>query len=310
MNTKESFKSGFVTIIGRPNVGKSTLINSMIGEKLTITADKQGTTRNKIHCILTTDEAQIIFLDTPGIMLKAKNKLNSTMKRTAYRTLREVDLIIFVIEPDMKIGQGDRAILEALKNYELPIFLVINKVDKIKNNEILQVIETYKDEVDFAEIIPLSAIRGETEDLVLTITKYLQAGPMYFPENMATDQPERQIAAEFIREKAIRNLKEELPHSIAVEIMRMKERENEKLTRNKPSIIDIDATIYCERDSQKGIIVGKGGELLKKIGTQARQDIEHMLDCKVNLQLYVKAKKDWRNSDTWLKNFGLSIDNN
>jgi len=296
-----NFKSGFVSIIGRPNVGKSTLINSLIGEKLTITADKQGTTRNKIHCILTTEEVQIIFMDTPGIMLKTKNKLNGAMRRTAYNSLKEVDIIIFVIEPDTKIGPGDRAILDSLKNYDLPIFLVINKVDKIKNNEILQVIETYKDEVNFAEIIPLSAIRGETADLVGQIVKYLEKGPMYFPENIATDQPERQIVAEFIREKAIRNLKEEIPHSVAVEIMRMKERKS-------GDIIDIDATIYCERDSQKGIIVGKGGELLKKIATQARQDIEYMLDQKVNLQIYVKTKKDWRNTDTWLKNFGLSVD--
>ena len=292
-------KSGFVSIIGRPNVGKSTLINSIVGEKLTITADKQGTTRNRIHCILTTETYQIIFMDTPGIMVKAKNMLNKTMKRTAYNTLKEVDVIIFVIEPDIKIGSGDRAILEALKNYDVPIFLVINKIDKVKKEEVLQVIETYKDEIEFAQIIPLSAIRGETLDLTNIISNYLDEGPMYFPENMSTDQPERQIVAEFIREKLIRNLKEELPHSIAVEIERMKE-------RKKGDIIDIDALIYCERDSQKGIIVGKNGDMLKKIGESSRKDIEYMLNCKVNLSLHVKAKKDWRNNETWLKNFGLT----
>ena len=292
-------KSGFVSIIGRPNVGKSTLINSIVGEKLTITADKQGTTRNRIHCILTTETYQIIFMDTPGIMVKVKNKLNKTMKRTAYNSLKEVDVIIFVIEPDTKIGQGDRAIIESLKNYDVPIFLVINKIDKIRKDEVLKVIEKYKDELEFAEIIPLSAISGETVNLTNTLVNYLEEGPMYFPENMSTDQPERQIVAEFIREKLVRNLKEELPHSIAVEIELMRE-------RTKGNIIDIDATIYCERDSQKGIIVGKNGEMLKRVGESARKDIEYMLDCKVNLSLYVKAKKDWRNSDIWLKNFGLT----
>lgn len=292
-------KSGFVTLIGRPNVGKSTLMNHLIGQKIAITSNKPQTTRNRIQTVFTDERGQIIFLDTPGIH-KAKNRLGEYMVSVAERTLREVDLILWLVEPSTFIGAGEQYICEQLQKIKTPIILVINKIDTVKKEELLNIIATYKDILDFAEIIPVSALKGEnTGDLLSTIYQYLPEGPMFFDEDTITDQPERQIVAELVREKALRLLDEEIPHGIAVSIEQMKERSN-------GSIIDIHATIVCERDSHKGIIIGKGGGMLKKIGSQARLEIENLLDCKVNLQLWVKVKKDWRDSDFLLKNYGYN----
>ena len=298
----QSFKSGFVTLIGRPNVGKSTLMNRLIGQKIAITSKKPQTTRNRIQTVYTDEEkGQIVFLDTPGIH-KAKNKLGEYMVNVAERTLNEVDVVLWLVEPTNYIGAGEQHILEKLRRVKTPVILVINKTDMVKKEEILSYIDTYRKEYDFAEIVPVSALRGQnTEILVDLIFKYLPYGPMFYDEDTITDQPERQIVAELIREKALHALSEEIPHGIAVTIERMKERENGKL-------IDIDATIICERDSHKGIIIGKGGNMLKKIGTNARYEIERLLDSKVNLKLWVKVKKDWRDSDFLIKNFGYRED--
>ena len=293
----KKFKSGFVTLIGRPNVGKSTLMNRLIGQKIAITSNKPQTTRNRIQTVYTCKEGQIIFLDTPGIH-KAKNKLGEYMVAVAERTLREVDVILWLVEPTTFIGAGERHIAEQLKNIDTPVILVINKIDTVSKADILTFIDTYKDLLDFKEIIPVSALKGEnTDDLLSSIFNYLDEGPCYYDEDTITDQPERQIVAELIREKALRNLSDEVPHGIAVAIDSMKE-------RSSSNIIDIDATIVCERSSHKGIIIGKQGSMLKKIGTDARHDIEALLDCKVNLKLWVKVKKDWRDSDFLIKNFG------
>lgn len=292
-----NYKSGFVTLIGRPNVGKSTLMNRLIGQKIAITSNKPQTTRNRIQTVYTCDEGQIIFLDTPGIH-KAKNKLGEYMVSVAERTLKEVDVILWLVEPSTFIGAGEQHIAEQLRSVKTPVFLVINKIDTVEKAGILKFIAAYKDIVDFAEIIPVSALKGEnTDDLLQAMMKYLPTGPQYYDEDTITDQPERQIVAEMIREKALRNLSDEIPHGIAVAIDRMHERPN-------GSIIDIDATIVCERNSHKGIIIGKQGAMLKKIGSQARADMEALLDCKVNLKLWVKVKKDWRDSDFLIKNFG------
>ena len=293
----KKFKSGFVTLIGRPNVGKSTLMNRLIGQKIAITSNKPQTTRNRIQTVYTCKEGQIIFLDTPGIH-KAKNKLGEYMVAVAERTLREVDVILWLVEPTTFIGAGERHIAEQLKNIDTPVILVINKIDTVSKADILTFIDTYKDLLDFKEIIPVSALKGEnTDDLLSSIFNYLDEGPCYYDEDTITDQPERQIVAELIREKALRNLSDEVPHGVAVAIDSMKE-------RSSGNIIDIDATIVCERSSHKGIIIGKQGSMLKKIGTDARHDIEALLDCKVNLKLWVKVKKDWRDSDFLIKNFG------
>lgn len=292
-----NYKSGFVTLIGRPNVGKSTLMNRLIGQKIAITSNKPQTTRNRIQTVYTCDEGQIIFLDTPGIH-KAKNKLGEYMVSVAERTLKEVDVILWLVEPSTFIGAGEQHIAEQLRSVKTPVFLVINKIDTVEKAEILKFIAAYKDIVDFAEIIPVSALKGEnTDDLLQAMMKYLPTGPQYYDEDTITDQPERQIVAEMIREKALRNLSDEIPHGIAVAIDRMHERPN-------GGIIDIDATIVCERNSHKGIIIGKQGAMLKKIGSQARADMEALLDCKVNLKLWVKVKKDWRDSDFLIINFG------
>lgn len=294
---KQEFKSGFVTLIGRPNVGKSTLMNHLIGQKIAITSDKPQTTRNRIQTVYTVEDGQIIFLDTPGIH-KAQNKLGEYMVSIAERTMREVDVVLWLVEPSTFIGAGERYIGEQLAKVKTPVFLVINKVDTVKKEEILKFITAYKDIYPFAEIIPVSALKGEnTAELVKTIFKYLPKGPMYFDEDTITDQPEKQITAELIREKALRHLGDEIPHGIAVAIDRMKERKD-------GSMIDIDATIICERDSHKGMIIGKNGEKLKKIGSQARIEIENLLDMQVNLKLWVKVKKDWRDSDFLIKNYG------
>ena len=283
-------------MIGRPNVGKSTLMNHLIGQKIAITSNKPQTTRNRIQTVYTSEEGQIVFVDTPGIH-KAKNKLGEYMVTVAERTLSEVDVILWLVEPTTFIGAGEQHIAEQLRKTKTPIILVINKIDTVKREEILKSIDAYKDICDFAEIVPCSALKGDnTEDLIKVIMKYLPYGPQFYDEDTVTDQPERQIVAELIREKALRSLNEEVPHGIAVSIDQMK-------TRNS-RLIDIDATIICERDSHKGIIIGKQGAMLKKIGSQARPEIEDMLGKKVNLKLWVKVKKDWRDSDFLIKNFG------
>lgn len=303
--TQTVYKSGFVTLIGRPNVGKSTLMNKLIGQKIAITSDKPQTTRNRIQTVYTDERGQIIFLDTPGIH-KAKNRLGEYMVNIAERTMSEVDLVLWLVEPTTFIGAGEQHIAEQLHKVKTPVFLVINKIDTVKKEEILTFIAAYKDICDFAEIIPVSALKGEnTKELLSSIYGYLPEGPMYYDEETVTDQPERQIVAELIREKALRLLDDEIPHGIAVSIERMKERPQ---SAENSGMIDIDATIVCERDSHKGIIIGKGGSMLKQIGTHARKEIENLLDCKVNLQLWVKVKKDWRDSDFLIRNFGYNKD--
>ena len=290
-------KSGFATLIGRPNVGKSTLMNRLIGQKIAITSNKPQTTRNRIQTVYTCAQGQIIFLDTPGIH-KAKNKLGEYMVNVAERTLREVDVILWLVEPSTFIGAGERHIAEQLKKAKTPVILVINKTDTVKREEILVFIDTYRKLYDFDEIVPVSALNGDnTDTLIEQIFKYLPYGPQYYDEDTVTDQPMRQIVAELIREKALRCLDEEIPHGIAVSIDQMKERKD-------GGICDIDATIICEKDSHKGIIIGKQGAMLKKIGSAARYEIERMMDMKVNLKLWVKVKKDWRDSDYLIKNFG------
>lgn len=293
----ENFKSGFVAIIGRPNVGKSTLMNQLIGQKIAITSKKPQTTRNRIQTVYTSGRGQIVFLDTPGIH-KAKNKLGEYMVNVAERTLQEVDVVLWLVEPDTFIGAGERHIAEQLKDTKLPVILVINKVDTVNREEVLTFIDAYRKFHEFDEIIPVSALRGlNTEDVIDTIFKYLPYGPQFYDEDTVTDQPMRQIVAEIIREKALHALNEEIPHGIAVSIDSMKERTGGRIT-------DIDATIVCERDSHKGIIIGKQGAMLKKIGTNARYEIEHLIEQKVNLKLWVKVKKDWRDSDFLMKNYG------
>ena len=295
----ENFKSGFATLIGRPNVGKSTLMNYLIGQKIAITSNKPQTTRNRIQTVLTTEEGQIIFVDTPGIH-KAKNKLGEYMVNIAERTLNEVDVVLWLVEPSTFIGAGEKNIAQQLERVNTPVILVINKVDSVKKEEVFASIAAYKDLYDFAEIVPVSARSGEnTRELLKEIFKYLPYGPQFYDEDTVTDQPERQIVAELIREKALHCLNEEIPHGIAVTIERMQK--TRKLTH-------IDATIICERDSHKGIIIGKQGKMLKKIGSTARYEIEKMLDRQVNLQLWVKVKKDWRDSEFLMKNFGYRED--
>lgn len=297
---KADFRSGFATLIGRPNVGKSTLMNRIIGQKIAITSKKPQTTRNRIQTVYTDmDRGQIVFLDTPGIH-KAKNKLGEYMVNVAEHTLKEVDVILWLVEPTTFIGAGERHIAEQLNHINVPVILVINKTDTVKKEEILTFIDAYKDICDFAEIIPVSALKGDNTDTVIDmIFKYLPYGPMFYDEDTITDQPERQIVAELIREKALRSLDEEIPHGIAVTIDTMK-------YRKSGDMADIEATIVCERDSHKGIIIGKGGSMLKKIGSNARADIEKLLDCRVNLRLWVKVRKNWRDNDIQMKNFGYN----
>ena len=291
-------KTGFVALIGRPNVGKSTLMNRLIGQKIAITSNKPQTTRNRIQTVYTEERGQIIFLDTPGIH-KAKNKLGEYMVNAAKQTMNDVDVVLWLVEPTTYIGAGEQQIAMNLKNCKKPVILVINKVDTVKKEEVLKFIDAYKNIVNFDEIVPVSALKGQnTDDLVDAIFKYLPYGPMYYDEDTVTDQPMKQIAAELIREKALRCLSDEIPHGIAVTIERMRER------LDGSNIIDIDATIICERDSHKGIIIGKGGEMLKKIGSAARFEIERMMDMQVNLKLWVKVKKEWRDNDLLMKNYG------
>lgn len=292
----KEFKSGFATLIGRPNVGKSTLMNQLIGQKIAITSNKPQTTRNKIQTVYTSSEGQIVFLDTPGLH-KAKNKLGEYMVKAAKNTFDEVDIILWLVEADPYIGAADKQISLMLKDVKVPVVLVINKIDKIKKEEVLPVIDLFRKLYDFADIVPVSARNGDnTDDLINVIFSYLKPGPMFYDEDVVTDQPMRQIAAEIIREKALYCLNEEIPHGIAVTIEKMKERSN--------GLMDIEATIICERESHKGIIIGKGGSMLKKIGSTARFELERMMEQQVNLKLWVKVRKEWRDSDLFLKNFG------
>ncbi|WP_333813632.1 GTPase Era [Muricomes intestini] len=292
---EENFKSGFVTLIGRPNVGKSTLMNHLIGQKIAITSNKPQTTRNRIQTVLTTEEGQIVFVDTPGIH-KAKNKLGAYMVNVAEKTLNEVDVILWLVEPSTFIGAGEQHIIQRLQKVRTPVILVINKIDMVKREVILTFIDAYRKVYDFAAIVPVSARSGDnTDELVKVIFQYLPYGPQFYDEDTVTDQPERQIVAELIREKALYCLQEEIPHGIAVAIDSMK---------MQKKVMHIDATIICERDSHKGIIIGKQGSMLKKIGSTARYEIERFLDCRVNLKLWVKVQKNWRDSDFLMKNFG------
>ncbi len=296
---REDYKSGFVALIGRPNVGKSTLMNRLIGQKIAITSKRPQTTRNRIQTVYTCEEGQIIFLDTPGIH-KSKNKLGDYMMTVAQKTVNDVDVILWLVEPDTVVGGGDRRIAKQLAAMKTPVILVINKTDTVSKGQVAESLKAYAREGDFEEMIPTSALRGKnTGDIIDTIFRYLPYGPPYFEEDTITDQPIRQLVAEAIREKALHVLEDEVPHGVAVTIERMKERPD-------GSLIDIDATIICERDSHKGIIIGKNGNMLKKIGSNARYEIEHMLDTKVNLKLWVKVKKDWRDSEYLVKNFGYN----
>lgn len=297
---KHNFKSGFVTLIGRPNVGKSTLMNHLIGQKIAITSHRPQTTRNRIQTVYTSEEGQIVFVDTPGIH-KAKNKLGNYMVRIAERTLTEVDVVLWLVEPTTFIGAGEKHILEQLKKVKTPVILVINKTDKVKKEEVLTFIDAYRKEMEFSEIVPVSALKGDNTDVLIScIMKYLPYGEPFYDEDTVTDQPERQIVAELVREKALRCLEEEIPHGIAVVI------ESMKFRKGQSAIADIEATIICEQESHKGIIIGKKGAMLKRIGSQARPEIEEMLECKANLQLWVKVRKDWRDSDLYMKNFGYN----
>ncbi|MGE6259048.1 GTPase Era [Heyndrickxia sporothermodurans] len=301
MNTEKKFKSGFVSIIGRPNVGKSTYINQVIGQKIAIMSDKPQTTRNKVQGVLTTSDAQIILIDTPGIH-KPKHKLGDFMMRVATNTLKEVDLILFMINAVEGFGRGDEFIIEKLKTVQTPVFLVINKIDQVHPDELLSIIDDYKGLYDFSEIIPISALEGQNTDRLLQqIKDYLPEGPQYYPADQITDHPERFIVAELIREKVLHLTREEVPHSIAVVIEKMqKSQESEK--------IHVMATIIVERSSQKGIIIGKQGSMLKEVGKRARLDIENLLGSKVYLELWVKVQKDWRNKLTQLRDFGFRED--
>lgn len=292
----DNTKSGVVALIGRPNVGKSTLMNHIIGQKIAITSRKPQTTRNRIQTVYTDERGQIIFTDTPGIH-KARNRLGEYMVKAAYSTIDDADAILMLVEPDDHIGGMDAAILKALKRAKSPVILVINKVDRVKMSEIPAVIKMFSEEMRFDHVVPVSALLGRNLDTLLdVIFECLPYGPMYYDEDTITDQPMRQIVSELIREKALRCLGEEIPHGIAVTVEKMEERDN--------GITDIDANIVCERDSHKGIIIGKGGSKLKEIGTLAREEIEELLEGKVNLKLWVKVRTNWRDSDILLKNYG------
>ena len=296
-----SFKSGFISIIGRPNVGKSTFLNHVVGQKIAIMSDKPQTTRNKVQGVVTTDDAQMIYIDTPGIH-KPKHKLGDFMVKVARNTLSEVDIIMFMVNAEEKIGPGDRFILEMLQNTKTPVFLIINKIDLVHPDKLLEIIISYKSEYDFAEIVPISALQGNNTDRLLeTLKAYLPEGPKYYPDDQVTDHPERFIISEFIREKVLHATREEIPHSIAVVIEKIEREESRNM-------VNIMATIIVERDSQKGIVIGKRGALLKEIGTKSRHDIEMLLGSKVFLELWVKVQKDWRNTPGRLKEFGFNDD--
>jgi len=295
MTDNEQFKSGFISIIGRPNVGKSTLLNVLLGEKIAIVSSKPQTTRNRILGIVNQPGAQLVFLDTPGIH-KPMHKMNEVMVKTALQTYNEVDVILMLVEAQEQPGGGDRFIVETLAKVKTPVFLLINKVDLIKKEALLPLMQVYSSIYKFAEIIPVSALKNDLGGLVETILKRLPQGPKYFPDDQMTDQPERFIVSELVREKVFELTKEEIPYSTAVVIEEMKE---------EPEITRISAVIYVERDSQKGILIGKGGGMLKEIGTRARLDAEKLLGTKIFLKLLVKVKKGWREDERMLKNFGI-----
>lgn len=295
-----NFKSGFVAIIGRPNVGKSTFMNKVLGQKVAIMSDKAQTTRNKVQGVLTTEQSQIIFIDTPGIH-KPKHVLGDYMMKIAKNTLREVDAILFMVNVEESLGRGDEFIIDLLKSNRTPIFLVLNKIDKIHPDQLIKEIEKYKDLLSFAEVVPISALQGNNVDrLVEVIEGYMPEGPMYYPKDTISDHPEEFIVAELIREKALHLTSQEIPHAIGVQV--------EKMTRVSDDQVDIEATIYIERDSQKGIIIGKKGSMLKQIGQNARKDIEMLLGSKVYLELWVKVQKDWRNKPNFIRQIGYRED--
>ena len=291
------FKSGFVSIVGRPNVGKSTLMNNVVGEKIAIMSDKPQTTRNTIQAVYTDEEAQVVFLDTPGIH-KPKNKLGEFMVKSATDAFKNVDLVLFVVDESKKIGPGDRKIIDDLKNIKTPVVLVLNKIDQLNEEELFDLMKMYNAEGVFEQIVPISALKGRNiNELLKVIKSHLEEGPQYFPDYMITDQPERVLVSELIREKVLHYIHDEVPHGVAVEIERMKSRKDKE-------IVDISAVIYCERDSHKGIIIGKNGRKLKGIGKSARADIELLLGSQANLQLWVKVK--WRNLQNYVSNFGYT----
>ena len=293
------FKSGFVSIVGRPNVGKSTLMNNVVGEKIAIMSDKPQTTRNTIQAVYTDEDCQIVFLDTPGIH-KPKNKLGEFMVKSATDAFKNVDLVLFVVDDSKKIGPGDRKIIDDLKNIKTPVVLVLNKIDQLNEEELFDLMKMYNAEGVFEQIVPISALKGRNvKELMKVIGNYLEEGPKYFPDYMITDQPERVLVSELIREKVLHYLNDEVPHGVAVEVERMK-------SRNDKDIVDISAVIYCERDSHKGIIIGKNGRKLKGIGKSAREDMELLLGSKINLQLWVKVKENWRNLQNYISDFGYN----
>ncbi|WP_338470287.1 GTPase Era [Niallia sp. XMNu-256] len=297
-----AYKSGFISIIGRPNVGKSTFLNRVIGQKIAIMSDKPQTTRNKVQGVLTTNDTQFIFIDTPGIH-KPKNKLGDFMMNVAQNTLKEVDLILFMVNAEEGYGRGEEFIIESFQSIKTPIFLIINKIDKVHPDRLLTIIDSYQEKYHFSEIIPISALQGNNvERLLQQIKKYLPEGPQYYPADQVTDHPERFIVSELIREKALHLTREEIPHSLAVVIEQMRREDDQK------DIIHVMATIIVERDSQKGIIIGKQGKMLKEIGKRARLDIENLLGSKVFLELWVKVQKDWRNKATQLRDYGFRED--
>ena len=293
------FKSGFVSIVGRPNVGKSTLMNNVVGEKIAIMSDKPQTTRNTIQAVYTDENCQMVFLDTPGIH-KPKNKLGEFMVKSATDAFKNVDVVLYVVDESKKIGPGDRKIIEDLRGIKAPVVLVLNKIDQLDESDLFELMKMYHVEGVFKEIVPISALKGRNiKELIKVVQKYLQEGPKYFPDYMITDQPERVLVSELIREKVLHYVHDEIPHGVAVEIEKMK-------SRNDKQIVDISAVIYCERDSHKGIIIGKNGRKLKGIGKSARADIELLLGSQANLQLWVKVKENWRNLQNYVSNFGYT----
>lgn len=293
----DGFKSGFVSIIGRPNVGKSTFMNKVLGQKVAIMSDKPQTTRNKIQGVYTKDKAQMIFIDTPGIH-KPKHQLGEHMMKVARNTLRETEVILFIINAAEEIGRGDEFIIDMLKNTKTPIILVLNKIDLIHPDELIKQIEVYKDKLEFSDVVPISALQGNNIDRLLSVIKsHLPEGPMYYPEDRITDHPEHFIVSELIREKALHKLSQELPHAIGVEVLKMK-------GDDEGGKVKVEALIYVERESQKGMVIGKGGKMLKEIGREARKDIENLLGSKVYLELWVKVQKDWRNKPTFIRSLG------
>jgi GTP-binding protein Era len=299
--TNQAFKSGFITIIGRPNVGKSTFLNRVIGQKIAIMSDKAQTTRNTIQGVLTTDDAQLVFIDTPGIH-KPKHRLGDFMVKLAENTLNEVDAVMFMINAEEGFGRGDQYIIDRLASVKKPVYLIINKIDRIHPDDLFTLITEYKDKYDFKEIIPISALEGNNVDHLLEVlTEQLPEGPQYYPKDQVTDHPERFIISELIREKVLHHTREEVPHSIAVVVEKIEKKPDEKVL--------VQATIIVERSTQKGIVIGKQGTMLKKIGHQARRDIERLLGNKVYLELWVKVKKDWRNQERYLSEFGFDPEN-